>query len=100
MGSKGLLFLVILIATDVLVSSEVAVRELADASNSKDTANNEAYKMNKLYQHGGYLGGRRRYLAMATRGRFPGGCQWGCCGWKYDGCACCGWVDASGHSKP
>ncbi|KZV14720.1 hypothetical protein F511_41540 [Dorcoceras hygrometricum] len=95
MGSKGLLFLVILIATDVLVSSEVAVRELAEASNSKDTANNEAYKMNKPYQHGGYLGGRRLYLA-----RFPGGCQWGCCDFPGGGCACCGWVDASGHSKP
>ncbi|KZV14210.1 hypothetical protein F511_44163 [Dorcoceras hygrometricum] len=90
MGWKGLLFLVILISTYVLVSSEVAVRELVEASNSKDTANNEAYKMNKLYQHGGYLGGGRRYLIW----NWPGGCQWGCCGWgSYYGCECC-------HHKP
>ncbi|XP_075485675.1 glycine-rich protein-like [Primulina tabacum] len=69
MGSKAIVFLGLLVAMLLLISSEVAARELVEET-SKVTEAEPA-------QYGGGRGRR---------------CRHGCCGRGYHGCRCCSYA--------
>ncbi|KAI3470074.1 hypothetical protein Pfo_026737 [Paulownia fortunei] len=121
MGSKVIVFLGLFLAMVLLISSEVAARELAETSNAVDTsieaeetngAVNDAKYPGGGYSggypgggRGGYGGGRGGY--GGGRGGYGGGrCRYGCCGRSYykGGCRCCSYagekVDAEPEAKP
>ncbi|XP_073046684.1 glycine-rich protein-like [Primulina eburnea] len=114
MGSKALVFLGFLVAMVLLISSEVAARELAETTNSVE-ANQETEETEVGDQYGGgygggrggYGGGRGGYgggrggrggYGGGGRGGYGGGrggrCRYGCCGGGgYGGrCRCCSYA--------
>ncbi|KAI3470075.1 hypothetical protein Pfo_026738 [Paulownia fortunei] len=81
MGSKAIVFVGLLLATVLLISSEVAARELAETSNTVDTSK-EAEKTNGAdvndakYPgggYGGYPGGGYGGYPGGGYGGYPGG---------------------------
>ncbi|KAL0451918.1 UNVERIFIED_CONTAM: Glycine-rich protein [Sesamum latifolium] len=106
MGSKAIIFLVLFLATVLLISSEVAARELAQTSTAID-ASKEAEKTNGApvddvkYPgggYGGYPGGGYGGYPGGGVGGYPGSggyngrrrryCRYGCCGRRYYGGGC------------
>ncbi|XP_075504863.1 glycine-rich protein-like isoform X2 [Primulina tabacum] len=70
MGSKALLFLGFFLATYLLISSEVAARELAETSNTEE--NDETNEVG-VDQYGGYPGGGYGGYPGGGYGGYPGG---------------------------
>ncbi|KAK4420068.1 Glycine-rich protein [Sesamum alatum] len=122
MGSKAIIFVGFFLAIVLLISSEVAARELAETSKAVD-ASKEAEKTNGAavddvkYPGGGYGGpgggyggpggGRGGYPGRGGyNGRRGGYCRYGCCGRRYygGGCRCCTYAgekaDAEALAKP
>ncbi|KAL9162269.1 hypothetical protein ABFS82_07G078800 [Erythranthe guttata] len=105
MASKAIVYLVLLLAMVVFISTEVAARDLAETSNTVDASTevegtNGA--VNDAKYGGNYGGGRGRNYGGGRGGR----CRYGCCGRSYyrGGCRCCTFagqkVDAEPQSKP
>ncbi|XP_075512076.1 glycine-rich protein-like isoform X2 [Primulina tabacum] len=100
MGYKALVFLGFLVAMALLISSEVAARELAETTNSVEASQEtEETEVGDQYG-GGYGGGRggRGGYGGGGRGGYGGGrggrCRYGCCGGgRYGGgCRCCSYA--------
>ncbi|XP_075512075.1 uncharacterized protein LOC142547596 isoform X1 [Primulina tabacum] len=114
MGYKALVFLGFLVAMALLISSEVAARELAETTNSveasqetEETEVGDQYGGGYGRGRGGYGGGRGGYgggrggrggYGGGGRGGYGGGrggrCRYGCCGGgRYGGgCRCCSYA--------
>ncbi|KAA8524782.1 hypothetical protein F0562_011205 [Nyssa sinensis] len=123
MGSRVILFLVLSLAFVLLITSEVAARELAETSTSKENTH-EAEESNGIdnakyggyggypgggnggYPGGGYGGNGGGY--GGGRGGYGGGyCRYSCCRRSYNGrgCSrCCSYageaMDAETETKP
>ncbi|PHT39353.1 Glycine-rich protein HC1 [Capsicum baccatum] len=107
MGSKAFLFLGLLLAIFIMISSQVLARELAEnakGSENKNEVHEDHYPGDGHggYPGGGYPGGERggypgggypgdRYPRVKPGGFRQGGyCQYGCCHCNDDGCyRCC-----------
>ncbi|KAI3470073.1 hypothetical protein Pfo_026736 [Paulownia fortunei] len=104
MGSKAIVFVGLFLATVLLISSEVAAREVAETSNTVDTSK-EAEETNGAVNDAKYPGA---YPGSGHGGYGGGGghCRYGCCGRSYHrgGCRCCSYagekVDAEPQAKP
>ncbi|KAJ4713618.1 Glycine-rich protein [Melia azedarach] len=121
MGSKVFLVLGLLMAIVLLISSEVAARDLAETSTDLNQNAEEANGFDDAKDggYGGYPGGRGGYGGYPGGGRggyggypgggrggyggYPGGgrggyggghCRYGCCGRGYygGGCRCCSYA--------
>ncbi|KAF3456034.1 hypothetical protein FNV43_RR00677 [Rhamnella rubrinervis] len=110
MGSKAFLFLGLLLAIVLLISSEVSARDLAETS--PDNKNVDAIgKPDGVsetqyggYPGGGYNGGRGGYNGGSPRhGGGGGSCYYGCCRRSYygRGCSrCCSYAGEAVDAEP
>ncbi|XP_073046688.1 glycine-rich protein 3 short isoform-like [Primulina eburnea] len=94
MGSKAIVFLGLLVAMLLLISYEVAARDLVEETSKVTEAEPAQYGGGG----GGYGGGRGGggYGGGRGGGGYGGGgggrCRHGCCGRGYHGCRCCSYA--------
>ncbi|KAK6143431.1 hypothetical protein DH2020_023779 [Rehmannia glutinosa] len=130
MGSKVIVFLVLFLATVLLISSQAAARDLAETSETVDSlkiwllvAINSANEVDQYGGgyggggrggygggrggygggRGGYGGGRGGYGGgRGGRGGYGGGgCRHGCCGRGFNGgCRCCSYAGEKVDAEP
>ncbi|KAK6120940.1 hypothetical protein DH2020_045319 [Rehmannia glutinosa] len=102
------------LATVLLISSQVAARDLAETSDTLDTSN----EVDQYYGggRGGYGGGGRGGYGGGGRGGYGGGrggygggrggyggggCRHGCCGRGFNGgCRCCSYAGEKVDAEP
>ncbi|CAN4120903.1 unnamed protein product [Withania somnifera] len=113
MGSNAFLFLGLLLAIFIMISSEVLAAELTENSNKCNDKNEVHEDQFGGYPGGGYPGGG---YPGGGRGGYPGGgypgggrrggyCRYGCCRRDYYGCyRCCSYkgeaMDKVTEGKP
>ena len=105
MGSKLFLLLGLLMAIALLISSEVAARDLAETSIDHNEKADKATETHEIEDgRGGYnRGGRGGYNGGGRGGYGHGGghCRYGCCGHGYHGgCRCCTYAGEAVDTEP